>query len=50
MTLTSEMIYYFGLAIVVITVMSAVIAAIVFLFAGKRLKKRLEAMYGKNDQ
>jgi len=47
MAFTNEMIYYLGSAIVAVTVLAAVVAAVVFFFAGKRLKKRLEAMYGK---
>jgi len=49
MIFTNEMIYHSGSTIVVITVLAAVIAVVVFIFAGKRLKKRLEAMYGKNN-
>lgn len=45
----SELLFYWGIALMVMAVLVAVICIVLFRCSGKRLKKRLEKEYG-NDR
>ena len=47
MTVSSEMIYYIGLALIGFSILVAVAAVPVLILIIKRLKKQLETEYGK---
>lgn len=43
----SELLFYGGLAIMVIAVLLAMVCAVLFRLSGRRLKKKLEQEYGE---
>ncbi len=45
--LSSELIFYSGIAVMAVSGVLAVLCAVVFRFTGKRLRHRLEQEYGK---
>ena len=45
----SELLLYTGIAVMATAVIAAVILMLIFLFSGKRLRKRLEEEYGTDN-
>ena len=45
--MSNQVVFYIGLAVVGFSLLIAVVAIPLFLFSGRRIKKQLEADYGK---
>ena len=46
----SELLFYGGLVIMAAAVLAMVICTVIFTFAGRKLKRKLEQEYGKPQQ